>query len=118
MEVPLQITFHEIDHSDAVEERIRERVDKLEKYYNNIVSCRVTVEKPHRHQHQGQLFDIRIDLSVPGHEFLIHSDKGKNHAHEDVNIAIRDAFDSLQRQLKDHSEKNRRAQRAHREAQR
>ncbi|MBC7908715.1 MAG: HPF/RaiA family ribosome-associated protein, partial [Rhodospirillaceae bacterium] len=41
MQIPLQITFHGIDHSDAAEERVREKVAKLEQFFDRITSCRV-----------------------------------------------------------------------------
>jgi hypothetical protein len=47
MQIPLQITFHGIDHSNALEERIREKALKLEQIYDKITSCRVVVEPHH-----------------------------------------------------------------------
>ena len=33
MQIPVQISFHGIDKSDAVETRIREKVSKLEQFF-------------------------------------------------------------------------------------
>lgn len=104
MQTPLQISFHDVNHSDAVEERVREKVKKIEHFFDHITSCRVVIEKPHKHNHQGKLFDVHIDLKVPGHEFVVKGDKG-DHAHEDVYVALRNAFDALTRQIKAHTEK-------------
>jgi ribosomal subunit interface protein len=111
MQIPLQISFHDVDHSDAVEDRIREKVSKLEQYCDHITSCRVVIEAPHRHHHQGRLYNVRLDVTVPGHEFVVKGDKG-DPAHEDVYIAIRDAFDAMRRQLKAYVERNARKERA------
>jgi ribosomal subunit interface protein len=105
MKLPLQITFHGIDHSDAVEERIRDKVSKLEQFYDRITACRVAIEVHHRNtsnlHHTGEPFHVRIDLTVPGTELVVKRDPKDSHAHEDINIALRDAFQAMERQLKD-----------------
>ena len=44
MDVPLEIAFHNLESSAAVETRVRERVAKLEKLFPRLVACRVVVE--------------------------------------------------------------------------
>lgn len=105
MQLPLQISFHDVDHSDAAEERIRERATKLEQFNDSIISCRVVVEKPHHSHTHGMLYNVRIDVKIPGHEFIVKGEKG-DHGHEDIYIAIRDAFDSIERQVRKHHERN------------
>ncbi|MDA0239709.1 MAG: HPF/RaiA family ribosome-associated protein [Proteobacteria bacterium] len=102
MELPVQISFKDVQHSDAVEARIREKVEGLEKYYDRITSCRVVVEAPHRSHTKGKLFHVRIDLTLPGEEIVVSRDPKDAHAHEDVYVAIRDAFEATRRQLKRH----------------
>ncbi|MGB5540905.1 MAG: ribosome-associated translation inhibitor RaiA [Gammaproteobacteria bacterium] len=103
MQIPLQITFRNMEPSEAVETRVREKVDKLEQFYDSIMSCRVMVEAPHAHHHQGRLFQVRIDLTVPDGELVVSQPHHhKDHSHEDVYVAIRDAFNAMQRQLKSH----------------
>lgn len=110
MQIPLQISFHDVDHSEALEERVREKVKKVEHFFDHITSCRVVIEKPHKHNHQGKLFDVTIDLKIPGHEFVVKGEKG-NHAHEDVYVALRNAFDALARQVKEYNERRKAASR-------
>ena len=100
MQVPIQLSFHGCDHSDALETEIRARVDKIEEYYGRLTSCRVVVELPHKHHAQGKLFHINVDLTVPGAGHVVHHDNGKNPAHEDVHVAVRDAFNAVENQLK------------------
>lgn len=95
----IQITFHQIEHSDAVESRIREKIAKLEKFSDQIISCRVVVESPHRHHHKGKLYNIKIDLAIPGHEILVNHNSRLDHSHEDIYVAIRDSFNEAKRQL-------------------
>jgi len=106
MQIPLQISFRDISHSDAVEKRIREKVRKLEKFTDRIMSCRVTVEAPHRHNLRGKLYHVGIDLILPGQKLVVARDQ-INHAHKDVYIAIRDAFEAVRRQLKKSLRQNR-----------
>ena len=100
-QLPLQVTFRNLDHSDAVEARIREKLDKLCQFHPTVMSCRVAVEQLHRHHQQGNHFHIRIDLKVPGHELVAGREPDLNHAYADIYVAIRDAFDALKRQLED-----------------
>ena len=100
MQIPLQITIRGIEHSDALETHIREKADKLDEFFDRIMSCRVVVEVPHKHHHQGKQFTVRIDIGVPGSEIVVNRD----HA-EDVYVALRDAFDAAKRQLEDYARK-------------
>ncbi|MGB7816304.1 MAG: ribosome-associated translation inhibitor RaiA [Methylotenera sp.] len=100
MQSPLKLTIHGVDHSEALETRIRAKVEKLEEFFDHITSCRVAVEMPHRHSQQGKQFSVRIDIGVPGNEIVVTRD----HA-EDVYVALRDAFDAAIRQLKDYVRK-------------
>ena len=131
MENPLQITFRNMPHSPAIEESIREKAAKLDSYYDRIMGCHVVVEAPHRHHHKGKAYLVRIDLTVPGGELVINrvrkrlnaamlrdpdvagNDLAESHepskhaAHEDVYVAIRDAFNSAGRKLQDYARKRR-----------
>lgn len=105
MDIAPQVTFRNVDHSEAVEARILERIDKLEQYFHHITSCRVVVEKPERRRHKGDLFHVRVDIGVPGNELVVNRQPGNKHEHEDVYVAIRDAFDAAQRQLSSYARK-------------
>lgn len=102
MEVTLQITTRDIPHSEALESHIREKAEKLGKFYPHIMSCRIVVELPHKHHHQGRLFDVHIDMTVPGSELVVN-----RVANEDVYVAVRDAFNAAKRQLEDHARRQR-----------
>ena len=105
MDVPLQVSFRNMDRSDAIEARVREKAEKLEKYYGRLTSCRVMIEAPERRHHKGKLFHVRVELGVPGRELVVSRHPKDKHAHEDVYVAIRDAFQAARRQLEDHGRK-------------
>jgi ribosomal subunit interface protein len=100
MQIPMQITIRDIDHSEALEAHIRDKAKKLDEFFNHIMSCRVVVEMPHKHHRQGKQFNVRIDIGVPGSEIVVNRD----HA-EDVYVALRDAFDAAKRQLEEYARK-------------
>jgi ribosomal subunit interface protein len=106
MQIPLQITFHGIDHSDAIEERIREKTGKLEQICDRITSCRVVIEVHHRNNsslhRKGEPFHITVDVTVPGAELVVKRDPKDSYVNEDILIALREAFDNMERKLKDH----------------
>jgi ribosomal subunit interface protein len=106
MQIEPIISFRGMDSSEAVTAKIHERLDKLERFHDRILACHVVVEAPHRHKHKGKIYEVRIDLSVPGGEIVVNREPGADHAHEDVYVAIRDAFDALRRQLEDYARKH------------
>lgn len=101
MILPLQITFHEIDKSEALEVKIKEAAAKLDQFHESIIRCRVVVEALRRHR-TGNPYRLRIDVSVPGKELVVDREPGDRKAHEDVYVMVRDAFDAMERQLKDY----------------
>jgi ribosomal subunit interface protein len=107
MKQPLEIIFSNLEPSDAVEARVRERAEKLEHFYHNIMSCKVVIEAGHKHHYKGNVYHVRIDLNVPDAELVVSRAHDKNHAHEDVYVAIRDSFDAMRRQLEDYSRRRR-----------
>lgn len=101
MNIPLQITYRDMDASDGLDSEIRRRATELEKYFDRIIRCRVIVEAPSQHHRTGQDYQVRIELSVPGQE-LIAGDRDGN---EDVYVALRDSFATAERELKKYAER-------------
>lgn len=101
MQVPIEVVFRNLDRSPEIEAEVRDRAAWLEDFYDNITSCTVVVEAEHHHQRKGNLYHVRIHLGVPGHEITVDREPHAHHAHEDLHVAIRDAFDAARRQLQD-----------------
>lgn len=108
MQLPLQIVFRDVPRSEAIESAIHDKAGRLEHFFDRIMGCRVTVGIIQKHRHQGKLFNIRIDLSVPGSEIVINRDQA-----EDIYVAIRDAFDHARRRLEDYARRHRGDVKAH-----
>src|SRR5687767_13612112 len=94
----LKITFHGLPESDAVSDAITKRVNKIERFCDTLIGCDVCIEQPHQRHRQGNHFRVRIDVSIPGHEFVVDRDTPDRSEDEDVYQAISLAFDTMERQ--------------------
>jgi cold shock CspA family protein len=130
--IPTQITFRGLSHDAALEDEVRERVSWLEQFYTGIVRCRVLVEVPHRHRHDGRHFHVRIEVTVPGGAPIVVSHEPSLHArlkdvedeahhkedeiesvHRYARVAIDEAFDAARRRLEDFAREQRGTVKAH-----
>jgi ribosomal subunit interface protein len=102
MDLPLQITARDIELTDAIKTEIAERAEKLDKFYDRIMRCKVMVECPKRHLNDGKLYNLRIVIKVPGAELTV-----KRELNKDLYVAIRDAFDAARRKLEDFAREQR-----------
>jgi len=102
MKLPLQIRAHKVSISDVIKDDIREKAASLDQFSDQIMACRVTVNSPSRRQHQGMRYNVRIDLTLPGDEIVV-----KRQLHEDLYVAVRDAFDAARRLIEDYERKRR-----------
>src|SRR3712207_4807603 len=102
MQEPLEITFHQIEPTPELEADIRERADKLSKLFERMTHCRVSVEALHRQHRTGNVYEVHIDMLVPGAELVVSREPNRakeRYANPDVRTAVRDAFKAAERQL-------------------
>ncbi|MCI0469268.1 MAG: HPF/RaiA family ribosome-associated protein [Nitrospirae bacterium] len=102
MEMNFQLQTHNIKISDSVKDEISRKAEKLTEFYDRINRCRVVVDMPHRHSNEGGKYEVRIDMTLPGSEIVI-----KQQGHEDIAIAVREAFDAARRKLEDYGRRQR-----------
>jgi len=98
MQVPLQIAFRNVPHSEHLSRVVEEHVARLEALYDGIVACRVVLDMPHRHHAAGNHYQVRIDLSVPGREIVVNREPN-GQEFKDLDAAMTHAFDAATRQL-------------------
>jgi cold shock CspA family protein/ribosome-associated translation inhibitor RaiA len=116
MQIPLEISFHNLDPSPSVENEIRERVGKLEKMYQRLVGCRVSVEALHKQHRTGNVYDVHIELRVPGGELVVSREPHRvkeRYANPDLRVSLREAFKAAEAQLKGYKEQQRGEVKAH-----
>lgn len=88
-----------MEPSSAVETRVNELTQHLGVFSDRIQSCRVVVDSPHRHHHQGKVFNVKVQLELPGEDVVVDMERPQRDGHEDVYVVLRDAFDAAKRQL-------------------
>lgn len=113
MQVSPRITFRNMEPTDALEAAVNDKMAKMEQFYDQITACHVTIEAPHRRHHQGKLYSVHIDITVPQGEVVVSRDPQDKHAHEDAYVALRDAFNAAYRQLEDYQRRQRQEVKAH-----
>ncbi len=100
MQVPLQLTIRDVEHTDAIEQKLRQKAEKLNQYSDNIISCHVVVERTQSHKNTGKLYNVRINLTLPGKELFVNHNE-----QEDLYVSIREAFDDMTRKVEEASRK-------------
>lgn len=107
MDVPLELQFKDVEASPELEQRVRNKVARLERFAD-ISSCRVVVEKPHSSPRSGSPYRVRIDVSVPPSHELV-ADKGGEDAdlNDSLSTVINSAFQAVERQLKEVGDRRR-----------
>jgi len=102
VQVPIQVHFHGLPHSDALEDYIRDHVAKLTTLSRDIVSCRIAIEVEDLRHQTGRHHRVRVDLVLPGKELVVNRTPPASSAHADPYAAIDDAFDDMARSLSRH----------------
>lgn len=113
MSIPLQISFSNMTASDAVRARIEQLAGKLDRFADRITSCHVVVSVPSRRQRKGRLYEVSIDLKMRGQEIAVNRSPAEDHTHEDVYVAVHEAFDTLLRRIESASQQQRGEVKAH-----
>ena len=102
MPILTEITFHRIEHSDAVEAAVNRWVARLEHIYDRITKCGVVISLPHKRHRHGSEFNVSVVLEVPNGQVT-----ATHISHVDIYVAVADAFRAARRQLQDHVNKQR-----------
>jgi ribosomal subunit interface protein len=104
MQTPLLLRYRHLDSSPALDARVRELTERLERFHARIIRCEVTIEAPPAHQHKGGPFAVRIQVTISGGVINANSAHAVRPQHADVYAALRDAFGSVKRQLQTEAE--------------
>ncbi len=104
MDIPLELSFHNIDSSDALKDAVNQHLAKLEQLHDHIIGCRVVIEMPHKSQKaSGNPPDVHIVLRVPGKEIVVSKElahNGHKKAATDAYAVLDNAFAVAASQLK------------------
>ena len=114
MQLPLKITYRGLEKSEKIDDLVLEYAARLEKFCDHINRCDIAIEQPNHAHQKGNQFRVRIDVTVSrGHELVADEKQKDNGAHEALTKVIHDAFKTMERQLRDVVEKQRREIKTH-----
>ena len=102
MAAEVHISFRGMEPSPAAEAKVQRRAAELAQVSDRMTTCRVVLEAAYRRHHRGNIYHVTVDLGVPGGPIVVNREAAQDHAHEDLHVAIRDAFDAARRRLQDH----------------
>lgn len=106
MEGPLEIVFDNLDHSPAVENIVREKSRKLERFYERLIDARVVIAREGKSHHQGNSYHVTIEANVPGRRLVVSKGPGRRALdHEELLPTVNDAFDAMVRQLEEYNDR-------------
>jgi ribosome-associated translation inhibitor RaiA len=109
MQIPLQITFRGLSPMPSVGALINERSTRLERFCDRIIRCHVIVGVPHRHHRNGRRYSVHIDITTPLGTFVVTREPADHASTQQLDVAIRDAFDAATRQLEEEARRRRSA---------
>ncbi len=98
--LPVQINMRKTDDSPVLMEQIQKNAEKLTRYYKRITHCRVVIDYEQKNQHRGKIYNVKVELDIPGRELMVTRKKG-----EDVYVVARLAFEVMKRQLEEMARK-------------
>jgi cold shock CspA family protein/ribosome-associated translation inhibitor RaiA len=118
MKVPIQVVFRNMERSDFIEAQILEKAGKLDRIYDRIISCRITVEIPHKSHNKGNEHEVTIDIAVPEKKIVIARTASGTERSTDLALAaFKESLEAAKRQLEDYARKRRGHVKVHEEPQ-
>ncbi|MHB8111590.1 MAG: HPF/RaiA family ribosome-associated protein [Syntrophorhabdaceae bacterium] len=103
----LEVSFRGIEKNEGIDEVIGKKVEKLEEIFPDLIGCRIAISQPQHSQRSGSPYRVRIDITVPGNEFVVTRESGEGDMHEPLNRVLGDAFEAARRILREHAQRQR-----------
>lgn len=113
MQTPLELSFKNVEPTDEIKDLVAEKVRHLETFYDGITSCHVYLRAPHQSQRTGSLYEVTIEVRVPGDELVVRYDQNDVAEHQHLPVAIRDAFAAMAKEVKRWKDKARSEVKSH-----
>lgn len=107
MQVPPEVALRELDATDELRDTIQEGIDDLEEVYPNLISCRTVVADDTPGQQSGSNYRVRLDLSIPGTNFVVEEDNAGPDSTRSARQTLKDAFSTARRRLKKEKDRQR-----------
>src|SRR5437868_6101791 len=101
MKPAVDVVYRDLESSAALNEIISKKLEKLNRFTDQIIHSRVVLDTPHNHKHKGKQFRASLELDIKGHPIAITQDN------ESIHLAVRDLFNSAERKVKQITAKQR-----------
>ncbi len=105
MQLPPEISFHNLESCAWAEEEIRARIADLERLYDRLVTCRVHVDQRADNSNHTIPPVVHLEMGIPGRPDLVVSHEPdhlqRRYQRPDLHQAINEAFRIAERQLLD-----------------
>lgn len=95
MKPAIDLVYRDLEVSSSLNYIISKKLEKLNRYTENILHSRIVLDTPHNHKTKGKQFRASIELDIKGHPIAITQDN------ENIHLAVRDAFNSAERKIKE-----------------
>jgi putative sigma-54 modulation protein len=96
----VEVHFHGIEKSDAIEQRVRDKVAKLQSHFERMTSCRVGIEATQRNPQKPKVYQIKLEIAIPRRQpIVVTHERVGSHASEELCLSIRDAFEAALRKV-------------------
>ena len=100
MKIPPEITYRNLEKTEAIENLVREKIAKLEQFCDYMNSCHVVVEKAHENPSSGSPYRVSIDITIPhNREIAVVENPDTGKQYPPLEAVIRDAFEAARRQI-------------------
>lgn len=106
MRVSPEISYVDVEKTEAIDSLIHREIDRLHRFADDLMSCKVAVERPNQHQRSGNPYRVRVELTLPPGKHLVVSKGLGDHAmHDDLGTVVRNTFRAMERRLREIDER-------------
>ena len=108
MQIPPEISFHNVNKEAWAEDAILSHVARLEDIYQRLITCRVRVDQRANNSRHTIPPVVRIEMSVPGAKDIVVAHEPDHLQRKfqtpDLHNAINDAFQIAERRLSEYKQ--------------
>jgi ribosomal subunit interface protein len=94
MKSAVDVHYRDMEYSASLNDVISKKLEKLNRFSDQIMHSRVVLDTPHNHKQKGKQFRASIEIDIKGHPIAVTQDN------ESIHLAVRDAFNSAERKVK------------------
>jgi ribosome-associated translation inhibitor RaiA len=107
MQVAPEITFNHMPKSTWIEDYVRQRIERIERMAEDVIACRVAVQREQHHRNTGNPYRVRVEVTIPPRKELVADKMGiVADPQAQLRPVIRTAFEAIEKQIrKEHAKR-------------